>query len=346
MSTEKSKVIEFPDQMPAFRMIDVGRKRETRRRAVACGTITVGPEAFKKIKEKSLPKGDVLVLAEIAGITGAKKTPDLIPMCHTLPLDQVSIHCVPEAPDAVTVYCQVAAHAKTGVEMEAIQGVQTALATIWDLVKGTEPNLTIGAVRLLVKEGGKSGLWINPDGIPDWLAAQLPAQQLMKGVKAAILVMSDRAASGIYEDKSGALLAELVAEDGGTVAQRKVIPDERAQIAQAIRELCRTYQPQLILCSGGTGPGPRDVTPDVLDEVCDRILEGLGEVLRRESAAFTDTAWLSRMRAGILDGTLIVALPGSPKAVAECWEILRPFLAHALKMIEGQGHGKEPGGKS
>src|SRR5690606_36303150 len=108
---------------------------------------------------------------------GAKKTPELLPKCHTLPLDQVSVHCVPAAPDAVTVYAQVAAHAKTGVEMEAVMAVQAALATVWDLVKGTEPALEIGDVRLLVKEGGISGLWINPCGIPDWLAAQLPEQK-------------------------------------------------------------------------------------------------------------------------------------------------------------------------
>lgn len=345
MSIEKKKVVEFPGAEPAFRMIDVGKKRVTRRRAVACGAITVGAEVFKKIKEKSLPKGDVLALAEIAGIMGAKKTPDLLPMCHTLPLDQVSIHCVLSEPDAVTVYAQVVTHAKTGVEMEALTGVQTALATIWDLAKGTEPNLKIGDIRLLFKEGGKSGLWVNPDGIPSWLAAQLPAPQTMRGVKAAVLVMSDRAAAGVYEDKSGALLSDLLREEGADLAECKVIPDNKATIEEALHFLYEKHKPKLIITSGGTGPGPRDVTPEVIDSVCDRALEGFGEVLRRESAAFTDTAWLSRMRAGMMNETLIVALPGSPKAVGECWEILRPFLAHALKMIEGQGHAQGQGGK-
>lgn len=338
MSAAK-KIAEFPGGEAAFRMIDVGRKRVTRRRAVACGTIKVGSAAFQKIREKSLPKGDVLALAEIAGIMGAKKTPDLIPMCHSLPLDQVSIHCVPAEPDAVIVYAQVTTHAKTGVEMEAVMAVQTALATIWDLVKGTEPNLTIGDVRLLVKEGGKSGLWINPDGIPEWLAAQLPSQQTMTGVKTSVLVMSDRAASGAYEDKSGALLEKLLKEEGAKVAECRLVPDNEKDIIDALNHLYTAHRPKLIIASGGTGPGPRDVTPDVLDKICDRILDGFGEVLRRESAAFTDTAWLSRMKAGMMNETLIVALPGSPKAVAECWDILRPFLAHALKMIEGQGHG-------
>lgn len=339
---KSEKIIEFPENAPAFRMINVGRKRETRRRAIACGTIAVGPVAFKKIKEKSLPKGDVLSLAEVAGIMGAKKTPDLLAMCHSLPLDQVTIHCVLRAPDSVEVYCQAAAHAKTGVEMEAIIGVQTALATIWDLVKGTEPALTIGDVKLLVKEGGKSGLWINPEGVPDWLAAQLPQGQNLSGVTSALLVMSDRAAKGEYEDKSGAVLKELLEEAGAELTGYEVIPDDTDTIAAHIKSLCDEQKPDILLTSGGTGPGPRDVTPEVVTELCDRMLDGLGELLRRESAAFTDTAWLSRMTAGMRGRTLVIALPGSPKAVTECWEIIAPFLGHALKMIAGQGHNKPP----
>jgi molybdenum cofactor biosynthesis protein MoaC len=342
MSAEQKNVAEFPEAEPAFRMIDVGRKRVTRRRAIAAGTITVGPAAFGRIREKSLPKGDVLALAEIAGIMGAKRTPDLIPMCHTLPLDQVEIHCAPQAPDAVIVYAQVVTHAKTGVEMEALVAVQTALATIWDLVKGTEPNLTIGNVRLLVKEGGKSGLWVNPDGIPRWLEAQLPPRRTLEGIKSAILVMSDRASAGVYEDKSGALLKEFLEREGADITGYKIVPDDAGAIAAVLRDMHGAHRPRLIVASGGTGPGLRDVTPDALDAVCDRVLEGFGEVLRRESAVFTETAWLSRMRAGMLGETLVVALPGSPKAVTECWEILRPFLARALKMIEGQGCGGKP----
>lgn len=338
----ESKAEDHPQQ---FRMIDVGRKRATRRRAVASGAIKVGSLALGKIKDKSLPKGDVLALAEVAGIMGAKRTPEMLPMCHTLPLDQVSIHCLPIEPDSVHVYCQVTAHAKTGVEMEAIVGVQAALATIWDLVKGTEPALTIGNIRLLVKEGGKSGLWVNPEGVPEWLRSQFPPDQVMAGVKTAILVMSDRAAKGVYEDKSGPLLVKLLTDDGADISDYRVIPDDKAAISDALHDICSVHRPKLVITSGGTGPGRRDVTPDVLDTICDRVLDGFGEMLRHESASYTDTAWLSRMKAVMMGDTLVVALPGSPKAVAECWEILRPFMAHALKMIEGQGHECSTGEK-
>jgi len=339
--SKETKIVDFPDREPAFRMFDVGRKRVTRRRAIACGRIIVGAHALQKIKEKALPKGDVLALAEIAGITGAKRTPDLLPMCHSLPLDQVTIHCIPREPDAVDVYCQATAHAKTGVEMEAVMGVQAALATIWDLVKGTEPNLLIGDIKLLVKEGGKNGLWVNPDGIPKWLEAQLPQDKSLTGVKAALLVMSDRASKGDYEDKSGELLKELLEQAGAELNAYDVIPDQVEAIEEHICKLCDKEKPDLLLASGGTGPGPRDVTPEAVEALCDRLLGGLGELLRRESAAFTDTAWLSRMSAGMRGSTLIITFPGSPKAVRECWEIIVPFLGDALSKIASQGYKKE-----
>jgi molybdenum cofactor biosynthesis protein MoaC len=224
---------------PNFKMIDVGRKRPTRRRAVACGKIKMNREAFEAVRDGTLPKGNVLALAEAAGIMGAKKAPDLIPMCHTLPLDQVTIHCDLNATDhSVTVYAQAAAFAKTGVEMEALAGVNAALLTIWDLTKGTDPNLSIEGVRLLVKTGGKSGNWISSGGIPAWLEDQLPSPQFLEGKKAAVLVMSDRAARGEYADESGACLKELLADAGAEITAYEVVPDHKDNIAQAIVDIC------------------------------------------------------------------------------------------------------------
>lgn len=324
---------------PQFRMIDVGKKRTTRRRAIAAGTIVVGREVFRKIEEKSLPKGDALALAEVAGIMGAKRTPDLLPMCHILPIDQVLITCVPRAPDSVIVYGQVTAHAKTGVEMEAVMAVQAALATIWDLSKGTEPALAIRDVRLLVKEGGKSGLWINPEGIPDWLRAQLPAPHSLAGLKAAIVVLSDRATQGIYEDKSGPVLKEMLEREGAEVIDYEILPDEGDEIKKHLANLAARENPDLILTSGGTGLSKRDVTPEALAAVCDRMIPGFGELLRKDGSEVTDKAWLTRAVAGMLGGTLVIALPGSPKAVREGMEALLPLLPHALSMICGGKHG-------
>lgn len=337
--SKQDNMIEFPvAEEPHFKMIDVGRKRPTRRRAVAVGTITMGAEAFDRVKNGTLPKGDVLALAEVAGIAGAKKTPEMLPMCHTLPLDQVTIHCaLNDAEYSVSVYCQAAAFAKTGVEMEALAGVNNALLTIWDLTKGVDPNLQIGGIELLVKTGGKSGVYTNPNGIPDWLETQLPDTQSLKYKRVAILVMSDRAASGEYEDKSGPALKEILEDAGAEIIVQNVIPDDAKTIAENMQEICHTQKPDLMIASGGTGPGPRDVTPDVLAEISERMLDGLGDVLRNESLHFTDTAWLSRMTAGMVGATLVIAFPGSPKAVVECWSILEPFLGDALNKIAKQG---------
>ncbi len=340
MSHKMKKIIEFPlADESRFRMIDVGRKRPTRRRAIASGTITVGPDAFVHIRDKTLPKGDVLALAEAAGIMGAKKTPELLPMCHTLPLDQVTIHCaLNEGDHSITVYCQAAAHAKTGVEMETIAGANAALMTIWDLTKGVEPALQISDVRLLIKEGGKSGLWIHPLGIPDWLAAQLPDGKPMDGLSVAIVVMSDRASRGEYEDRSGPVLQDLLSAAGAQAEDVTIIPDDKDTITQTLKDIAATQSPDLIIASGGTGPGPRDVTPEALDEVCERIIPGFGELLRKDGENFTDVSWLSRSCAGLIGETLVVALPGNPKAVKEGFEALIPILSHALSMVKGEGH--------
>lgn len=336
---KKEPIIEFLNaNEPNFKMIDVGRKRPTRRRAIAVGTIYMNAKAFECVKTGTLPKGDVLALAVAAGIAGAKKTPDLIPMCHTLPLDQVTIHCVlDDKTNSVSVYCQAAAFAKTGVEMEALAGANNALLTIWDLTKGTYPALKIGDVYLLVKTGGKSGVWKNPKGIPDWLAAQLAEEESLKGKRAAILVMSDRAAKGEYEDESGAVLKTLLNNAGAEIVDYQVISDDGKTIVKNIQTICKTHKPNLLIASGGTGPGPRDVTPEALAQISDRMLDGLGDVLRNESLHFTDTAWLSRMTAGMVGPTLVVAFPGSPKAVKECWDIIEPFLNDALNKIAKQG---------
>lgn len=335
----ENPIIEFPvAQEPHFKMIDISRKRPTRRRAVAVGSIYMGKEAFHAIKTGTLPKGDVLALAEAAGITGAKKTPDLLPMCHTLPLDQVSIHAeLNEAELCVTIYCQAAAHAKTGVEMEALAGANNALLTLWDLTKGVDPALRIGEVKLLVKTGGKSGVWRHPEGISQWLEDQLPRSCDLSGKKVGIVVMSDRASQGAYEDKTGPLLEKIFTETQADLLETEVIPDDAETIARTLQNMCKTDLPDLLIAAGGTGPGPRDVTPEVLEGISDRMLTGLGDLLRQESQHYVDTAWLSRMTAAMVGSTLVIAFPGSPKAVKECWDIIEPFIAVTLERIAKQG---------
>ena len=153
-----------------FNMVDVSTKKETYRRALASGKIYVGKEVFNLIKNKKMPKGDPITLAEVSAVLGVKKTSELIPLCHPLPIDHTATKIIMNNEDSsLEVYCVVSAYAKTGVEMEAIMGVNAALITIYDLSKIVNPHLKIDNVQLLIKEGGKSGLWKNPDGLPEFL---------------------------------------------------------------------------------------------------------------------------------------------------------------------------------
>ena len=153
-----------------FNMVDVSAKKETYRRALASGKIYVGKEVFNLIKNKKMPKGDPITLAEVSAVLGVKKTSELIPLCHPLPIDHTATKIIMNNEDSsLEVYCVVSAYAKTGVEMEAIMGVNAALITIYDLSKIVNPHLKIDNVKLLIKEGGKSGLWKNPDGLPEFL---------------------------------------------------------------------------------------------------------------------------------------------------------------------------------
>ena len=158
-------------QKNSFNMIDVSSKKETFRKALASGKIIVGQETFDLIKSKKMPKGDPVSLAEVSAVLGVKKTSEIIPLCHPLPIDHTATKIILNNKDySLEVYCIVSAYAKTGVEMEAITGVNTALITIYDLSKIVNPDLKIEGIKLLVKQGGKSGLWLNPNGLPEFLS--------------------------------------------------------------------------------------------------------------------------------------------------------------------------------
>ncbi len=327
-------------QQSSFHMADVRRKRPTSRRAVAVGELYPGAEAFAAIVERRLPKGDALLMAEIAGLQGAKLASMLMPLCHPLLLEKVEVRCVavPER-HAIRVYCEVATEARTGVEMEALAGVNAALLTIYDLTKPVEPALAIGGIRLLFKEGGKKGLWLHPDGISSEEQAHYKPQAMARldGWRAAVLTLSDRASQGDYPDQSGPLLVQALRGMGADVDAADVLADEASPLVLRLRTLADAGV-GLVLTTGGTGLGPRDITPEALAEVADRRVPGLAEMFRSESRHHTALAWLSRADAVMVGSMLVVALPGSPRAVAQGIAILAPLLAHARAMIEGGVH--------
>ncbi len=146
------------------KMVDVGSKPESARRAVAEGRIRLSPEAFEALAGNLNPKGDVLSVAELAGTTGAKKTSDLIPLCHPIVLNHVDVSATPDPElPGVHVVASASSVGRTGVEMEALTAVTVALLTVYDMVKAAGHDMEVQDVRLLEKSGGKSGLWKRND---------------------------------------------------------------------------------------------------------------------------------------------------------------------------------------
>ena len=153
------------DEKGRVRMVDVGGKPDTERVAVAKGEVTMRPETLRLIAEKGIPKGDVLAAAQVAGIMAAKRTPDLIPLCHPILLTKADVEFrIDEETSRIKITATVHSQGKTGVEMEALTAVSVAALTIYDMAKAVEKTMRIGNIRLVYKSGGKSGEWRMENG--------------------------------------------------------------------------------------------------------------------------------------------------------------------------------------
>ena len=318
--------------MGRARMADVGAKSATYRRAAAVGALRMGRKAFALLRDGKLPKGDALGLAETAGILAAKKTSELLPLCHPLPLDLVTVDYVldPSLP-GVRARCVAATTAKTGVEIEALSGVSGALLCVYDLVKPVDPALTVEGIRLAFKEGGKKGYWTHPDEKP------APATRAPKPPRlgsAVAITVSDRVSAGKAVDRSGPLLVDGLRAMGFSVKRPLVVSDDRERISAAVVRAAKSAR--AVVLTGGTGLSPRDVTPESVASVCHRLIPGIGEALRGSGGPAT--APLSRSVAGQRGECVIVALPGSPGGVRDGLAVLSVLLPHAVHIARGGAH--------
>ena len=298
------------------RMVDVGAKAVTRRVAVAAGRLDTTAEVVALVLADGMPKADVLATARIAGIAGAKRTSELIPLAHLLPLEKVTIEFEPgEASIGIT--ATVAVTAKTGVEMEALTAVAIAGLTLHDMIKAVDPAAVLGEIHLVSKTGGKTRAPLSP-------------------TRAIAIVSSTRAAAGAAEDRTGPMLVEWLREQGYEIDAPTVVAD--AGIADALRDAV-AGSPGIVLTTGGTGISPSDRTPEATAAVLERELPGIAEAIRAAGREKVPTAALSRARAGLAGDTIVINLPGSPGGVRDGLAVLEALLPHLREQLAGGDHG-------
>ena len=308
-------------------MVDVGSKPVTARRAVAGAVVRMRPETLATLLDAGGPKGDAFVTARLAGIGGAKRTSELIPLCHPLPLDRVDVELTPDREaGTVTIRAEASATARTGVEMEALTAASVAALTLYDMAKALQRDIVIERIELLEKSGGRSG---------DYRAAEpTPSAEH----EAVIVTCSNRSAAGERDDASGPALVGALREAGFDVApEATVVADDEDEIASLLTRLADAGH-RLILTTGGTGLSPTDVTPAATRRAIEREAPGLAELMRAAGLASTPMAALSRGVVGTRGRTLIANLPGSPKGAVESLGALLPVLRHALDQLAGHDH--------
>ena len=305
-------------------MFDVSRKGDTLRFATAQAIIKVSPESIDLIKNKKTPKGDIIEVAKISATLGAKKTWELIPYCHPIPIDHISTQLLLYQ-SSIEIKVSVKSVWKTGVEMEALTGCSIAALAVYDMLKPIDEDLSIESIKLLDKTGGKRDFIENLD----------------KKITIAIFVISDSTFNGTRVDKSGKTIIDRLKNNYATnteIVGYEILPDNLDKIKAYLIKYSDEKKVDLIITSGGTGFSKRDVTPEATKMVIDKEATGISETIRSYGQRRTPLSMLSRGISGTRDKTLIVNLPGSTKAVSESLDLLLPSIFHVFNMLGGKGH--------
>ncbi len=302
-------------------MVDITHKTSTLRIATAQAVVKVSkPETIEAIQKGIVPKGDVFAMSKAAGLLGVKKTPDLLPDCHPLPIEYTGIDYTVEGLD-ITVLVTIKTIYKTGVEVEAMHGASVVALNMYDMLKPIDKGVEIHHIKLLDKKGGKSDY----------------KDTFRSDLQAAVIVCSDTISEGKKEDKAGkAIIAALENCEVG-ILDYIIIPDE----VDIIQKKARHYQEQgadLIVYTGGTGLSPRDVTPEALKPLLDKTIPGIEEAIRKYGQDRMPYAMLSRSVVGTIKNTLVMALPGSTNGAKESMASVFPEVLHVFRILKGARH--------
>ncbi|MEZ2416880.1 bifunctional molybdenum cofactor biosynthesis protein MoaC/MoaB [Luteibacter sp. RCC_6_2] len=307
-------------------MKDVSQKPDSLRVARATATLHAPAACIDLLRSGETEKGDPLKTARVAGILAAKRTDELIPLCHPLPIHRADVHY--ELADTfVRVIAEVQTIGPTGVEMEALTAASLAALTIYDMLKPyAEPDeLHIEDCRLERKTGGKSHY----------------RRALDTPRSAAVVVLSDTVASGAKPDTAGAYVRDALIEANFAPVEYAVIADDADVLADLLRSLVDGGV-ALVVTVGGTGLGPRDITVDTVRPMLDVEIPGIMEAARAFGQKRMPFAMLSRGVAGYVRDTLIVTFPGSRGGASESLAATLPGLVHLLQT--GRAGGKHSGG--
>lgn len=304
-------------------MVDITHKITSERTATAQAIVKVGSlETIIAVKNKTVPKGDVLEVARTAGLFAVKNTSNAIPDCHPLPIEFTAVaYEIKES--EIVIEVTVKTIYKTGVEVEAMHGASIVALTIYDMLKPIDKNVEISTVKLLRKKGGKSDF--------------NDAKSLNLNV--AVIVCSDSVSKGKKQDSAGKIISTKLQALGLQVANYIIIPDEISDIQKTVNDLCNS-KTDLIVLTGGTGLSNRDVTPEAIIPLLHRRIPGIEEAIRSYGQNRTPYAMLSRSVVGFVNSTLIIALPGSTNGASESIDAIFPSVLHLFKILNGFNHGK------
>ncbi|MDQ3682249.1 MAG: bifunctional molybdenum cofactor biosynthesis protein MoaC/MoaB [Bacteroidota bacterium] len=302
-------------------MVNITHKTISLRIAIATAIVSVSKqETIDAIKNKKVPKGDVFEFSRAAGLLAIKKTSDVIPDCHPLPVEYAAItHELHGLNLIITV--EVHTIYKTGVEVEAMHGAAITALTIYDMLKPLDKGVEISTISLETKKGGKTDF----------------KNELTGSLRCAVIVCSDGVSSGTRQDSSGKKIIEKLGQYNMTAEVHEIIPDQFTLIQAKVKQLSDDGY-NLVLFTGGTGLSSRDVTPDAITPLLDREIPGIMEAARNYGQQRMPYAMLSRGVAGFIKNTLVITLPGSPRGVEETMDAIFPYVLHVFKVAEGIRH--------
>ena len=302
-------------------MVDITHKSNTLRIATAQAIVKVSKqETIDAIKNDTVPKGNVFAMSKAAGLLGVKKTPDILPDCHPLPIEYTGIDY--EINDLeITVSCTIKTIYKTGVEVEAMHGASVVALNMYDMLKPIDKGIEIHHIKLINKKGGKSSF----------------KNRFRNELKATVIVCSDTISAGQKEDRAGKAIIKKLEESDVAILDYIIIPDEKDIIQDKVKHY-ENLNSDLIIFTGGTGLSKRDVTPEALDEIIDRHIPGIEEAIRSYGQNRTPYSMLSRSVAGTINQTLVLALPGSTNGAKESMEAIFPSILHIFGILKGARH--------